>query len=375
MLVRGDMRVPVGRLGLLAAAIGLGWAAAPFLARRTDRLAPRTRLLLAIGAGATLSLASAFSPSWAILLALRGLGALCAGTAAPAMTTLLHALARPGRLGRDVGIVMSAPRLLGGILAPVLVTAVAERYGWRASLGTSAVLMAGGGVMLALLVPGTSPGESEPARRRVRYVPGGARDVVLGTVAAIAVLAWMTVLAQNGPPVLTGWLTVSVADAGRLLAAFGVGSFVAAVAIPTLSDRIGRTRALMLACGLGGGAGLALGAIAASGALAVVGVAAGLLALSGIALGALPLAGAVLPAEAVADGDVGRSMMAPMVGGEILGGALVPFLVARFASQDGGAARGVAATAVLLLAVVVATPFLRRGGVGSRGRRKPSAAR
>lgn len=124
----------------------------------------------------------------------------------------------------------------------------------------------------------------------------------------------------------------------------------------------------MLACGLGGGAGVALGAIAASGTLAVVGVAAGLLALSGIALGALPLAGAVLPAEAVADGDVGRSMMAPMVGGEILGGALVPYLVARFASQDGGAARGVAATAVLLLTVVVATPFLRRGGVAPRGR-------
>lgn len=363
------MHVAAGRLGLLAAVIGLGWAVAPFLARRTDRLAPRARLLLAIGAGAMLSLASALSPSWAMLLALRGLGALCAGTAAPAMTTLLHGLARPGRLGRDVGIVMSAPRLLGGILAPVLVTAVAMRYGWRASLGTSAVLTAGGGAMLALLVPTGPPGEPEPERRRVRYVPGGARDVVLGTAAAVAVLAWMTVLAQNGPPMLTAWLSVSVADAGRLLAVFGVGSFIAAIVIPALSDRIGRKRALMLACGVGGGSGLALGAVAASGALARVGVAAGLLALSGVALGALPLAGAVLPAEAVADGDVGRSMMGPMVGGEILGGALVPFLVARFASDEGGA-KGVAAAAVLLLAVVVATPFLRRGGAGSRGPRR-----
>lgn len=255
---------------------------------------------------------------------------------------------------------MSGPRLLGNLVAPVLVTMIAVRYGWRAGLGASAVLTAGGAVLLAVLVRGGPPGEPERARRRVRYVPGGRRDVVLGTVATVAALAWMTVLAQNGLPMLTGWLDVSPTAAGRLLSAFGVGAFAAAVLIPALSDRIGRRPAVLLACGAGGAAGLALGTLAASGALALAGVAAALLVVSGSVLGALPVAASVLPAEAVAGGDVGRSMLAPMVGGEILGAALVPLVVARFVSDAGGAAAGVVATALLVLAVVAVAPFLRR---------------
>lgn len=354
------MGVPAGGLGLLAAAIGLGWAAAPFLARRTDRWPARTRLIAATVAGAAASVASAFSPTWTVLLVLRGLGALCAGTAAPALTSLLHAQAGPKRLGRDIGIVMSGPRLLGNLLAPALVTTIAVHYGWRAGLGASAVLAAGGAVVLAVLVRGGPPGEPERARRRVQYMPGGRRDVVLGTVATVAILAWMTVLAQNGLPMLTGWLDISAAAAGRLLAVFGFGAFAAAALVPALSDRIGRRPAILFACGVGGGAGLALGMLAASGALALAGVAAVLLGLSGMVLGALPVAASVLPAEAVAGGDVGRSMLAPMVGGEIVGAALVPLLVARFVSESGGAAAGVAATALLVLAVVGVAPALRR---------------
>ena len=92
-------------------------------------------------------------------------------------------------------------------------------------------------------------------------------------------------------------------------------------------------------------------AIAANGSAGGLLTAAVLITFSGVAMGGLPLVISIIPAEAVASGDVGRALAAPIIGAEILGGALLPAVALASAGWVGAPAiLGVAAGLLLLVA-------------------------
>ncbi len=324
-LIAADLGAPSTQEGLLALGVGLGWAAAMGLVRlTTGRFGDRGRLLVATLLGAAVSLASGFAAGWVMFVALRAIGGVIAATGAPAATALVFATAPARRRGLDLGIVLSSTRLVGSLLSPVVVTAVAVAAGWRIAIAVSAAFLAVGGLILWALAPPSPVRTPTRTSTTTHLRPGGERTLFLSAVGCVALLAWLIIWSQTAVPLLVSWRDLSADAAGRLVGAFGVGAGLASLAVPALSDRIGRRAALSLAAGIGGASGVFLASIAAAGIAPSRGTLVLLVFLGGVAMGGLPLTISILPAEAVASGDVGRALTGPIAAGEVLGAALLP---------------------------------------------------
>ena len=351
-LIANDLSVSREGQGTLALTIGLGWAGSMALTRwASGRWGNRRRILVAAAGVALLGAASAVVTGWATFVVLRGLGGLLAGTAAPAVTALSFAAAPVHRRGLDLGVVQSSTRLLGSLISPAVVTAVAAAVDWRAALLTSAGFVVLGAFALVLLVPADPPPADDAAASATPVLhPGGRRNIWLSTASSVALVMWLIVVSQGAGPLLQAWLNLGVAEAGRLLSLFGVGAWLATLAVPLGSDRIGRRSALATSSLIGGLAGLGV-AIAASESAGGWLTAAALMTLSGVAMGGLPLAISIIPAEAIASGDVGRALTAPIIGAEFLGGAVLPAIAFAAAARVGSPLiLGIAAASLLLVA-------------------------
>lgn len=358
-MIAAELGVPSAAEGTVALLIGVGWALAMPTARlASGRWSDRRRVLAAAAGAALFGAASAAAPGWLTLVALRGLGGICAGTAAPAITSLAFAAAPAHRRGLDVGVVQSSTRLLGSLASPAMVTAVALAWGWRAALAASAVVVVAGALILAGLVrpqPGPAREAGSRAAEPLSFQPGGRRNMALSAVGCVVLLFWITTFSQSAVPLVQQWLGVEADVAGRVVSAFGVGAGAAALLVPIASDRVGRRAALATAALLGGTGGLGLSLAAVLDLRAAPWAAAGLVLLGGVAMGGLPLVISIVPAEGVATGDVGRALAVPIASAELVGGAALPAVAAVAAARVGTAAvLGVAAACVLALLAVSA---------------------
>lgn len=377
--IASDLGAPVGSEGAVALAAGIGWASAmPFARAASRHWSARRRLLVGAITAALVGAVSAAAPSWWLLVVLRGVAAFAGGLTPPGATALVFAAAPPQRRGRDMGLVFSATRILGNLVSPVVVTAVAVASGWRAALLVSAAFALVGALVLAWLVPAQP--HPQPAERHrpddFALRPGGRRRIVASAVACTLLVGWLMVFSQSAVPIVADWLDVGAAEAGRVAGLFGVGGAVATLLLPASSDRIGRGAALALGSGVGGAAGLALAVMSAAGFAPPVWVAGATVLAAGVALGALPLVLSVIPGEAVARGDPGRATAWPIATGEVLGGALVPATVAAAAVHVGPpvAVGAVAAGALLLTALAPAlrpAPPARGAGAAAPAAKTP----
>ena len=345
-------------VGALALLLGFAWALAMPLARLVSgRWSHRQRLVGATVCALVASLASLFATNWGWFIVLRALSSLAAGTAAPAITGLAFAHVPARRRGLDLGLVQSSTRLLGSLISPIVVTAIFVAGGWRLALVASAGVVSVGIVSILALAPRGS-GLRTQVDDAYRLHPWGRRNLAICVGVATLLLTWLLVVSQSVVPLLTSWLDTDEATAGLLLSLFGVGAWLSAIAIPALSDRTGRTQALIGGAAVGATAGLSLAGAATAGMLTdaplVVGA---LLLLSGTATGCLPLVISIIPAEAVASGDVGRALEGPVVGTEIIGGALLP-AAAMYLTSYMGFAPVIGLSAALLLAVIGLGPLL-----------------
>lgn len=353
--IANEFGVPQSLEGTLPLAIGFGWAISVFIANvLSGRLSNRRRIIFAAVGAAALDAASAVTGSWLWFVLLRGLAGILAGSSAQPVTAIVFAVSPSGRRGLDMGVVQSSTRVGGSLAAPAAVTAVAAVSGWRPALLLSAGVLFASALMIAWLLPADArPAASTSRRPRDDYQlhEGGRRNIAISTLGSIVLVAWLMIVSQGGVPLLVDWLGLGTARAGQVLAAFGVGAAVAAFVVPLSSDRLGRSRSLMLAAACGVGAGGAIAVLGRLGLGSIV-LAVVLVTLAGVAMGGLPLVISLVPAEAVARGDVGRALTAPIVGAELVGGALLPLGAFALASVVGlPVVIGVAAGLLLLLGV------------------------
>lgn len=355
-----DLGVPASLEGTLPLAIGLGWAVSVALANLlSGRLSNRHRAIVAALGAAAFDAVSALTGTWLVFVVLRGVAGVLAGSSAQPVTALVFAVSPSGRRGLDMGIVQSSTRVGGSLVSPAVVTAVAATAGWRPALLVSAGVLLVSAALLALLVPAETEPTSRTRRRPadpLELQPGGRRNIVLSTFGSVVLVGWLMIVSQGGVPLLEGWLEVSTAGAGRVLSAFGVGAAVAALIVPIASDRVGRARALFLAAVTGLVAGGTISILSGEGSGTVL-AAVVLVLLAGVAMGGLPLVIALIPAEAVARGDVGRALTAPIVAAEIVGGALLPLGAFALASVV-GLPIVIGLSSALLLALAVSSRWL-----------------
>jgi YNFM family putative membrane transporter len=254
------------------AGIALGLIPAGWLSDRWGR----TRVMAVSLAGvAAFGLACALSPSFSVLLVLRGLQGLMAAGVPAVGTAYLAEEVDAGSLGTAVGLFIAGSGV-GGTVGRILCGTVASAAGWRAALAAAGAVCIACAALFMVLAPA--------ARRSVRSQRPGVRSALAGLAVHLR-SPFQRQLVLVGALLMTTFVAAYNAIGFRLerapyglgAAAIGavflidpVGSFAAAGA-GRLADRI--PRALVLAAGVGLAIGGLLLSLAPSLAVIVIALA------------------------------------------------------------------------------------------------------
>jgi len=338
-----------GLFGLMIGAFAIG----PF----ADRYGRKAVLIFAVVFFGAASLASAFSPSLTVLIALRFLTGLGLGGAMPNAITLTSEYCPEGRRSFLVTL-MFCGFTIGSALGGIVASQIVADYGWHS------VLIVGGALPL-LLAPVL--GRALPESVRFLVMRGGATHRIVAALHRIApeadlqdvaftgahkpygsplrqlfeagllrgtLLLWLAFfmsllvvyLLSSWLPTLINGSGVSLRTASLITAMFQVGGTVGAVTIGRLMDRLNPHHVLGIAYASAGLFVYLIGHAAATPWLMVVAVFGAGFCVSGSQVGANALAAAYYPTASRATGvswsnGVGRigSVLGSMLGGVMLG--------------------------------------------------------
>lgn len=331
-------------VGLLAAALSLTWAVSSLVGgRASDKVkSKRIFLVVLLVAFSLASFVQGFVGTFAVLIALRLLMGVLEGPVIPITQAVLAVESSPRRRGLNLGLTMNtANGLFGSVLAPVVIVALANAFGWRTSFFLTVVP----GLIIAALVlkimrepradeptlPGVQdPGAAVPSvpASRVRDVVAN-RNVLLSIVMFSGFMVYLMAMQVFGPLYLTTVKHFSTSTMSLVMSAFGLGTALWGFLVPMLSDRWGRKPTAIIFGALSILAPLSLLALngPVSMAIAVFIFAAG--------MGAGGMAMSVIPTESVSPLHAGLAVGIPTGVGELIGGFLTPIVAGAAADQVG----------------------------------------
>jgi len=217
--------------------------------------------------------------------------------------------------------------LIGAVVGPVVLVALALAAGWRTALYAVATIGFLGAAALGtwLRVPvSAEQAVMEAARRRAWQAPQLVlRNSNVRRCALISILmvGWLLTSGTFYPIYLVRSLHLSTAQMGAMMAAFGAGGACGGVVVPYYSDRVGRRLAVLTGCLLGLIAPLF--ALTSPQSATGVGIA---LFISALAGGTIPLFMGTIPTESLPRDQAPAGVGLVQAVGEILGGVTLPLL-------------------------------------------------
>jgi len=333
-----DLGLSNTQLGLLAASLSLAVAISAFwLGRVADTTGRRkTMFVLATVAFSLFSALSGLAAGFLFLFGARFLLGLAEGPMVPISQAVMADESDPRRRGLNMGVMqMSGAFLLGAMIGPVLVTSLADLYGWRVAFFLSGVP----GLLLALsLFFYMRPDAPRPVAAKGKTIPLGTAIATFWRIGnmrasiAIAALfsAWLMIQNVFLPVYLTQVKGLAPATMGWVLGMGGIAGIVGGTLLPWLSDRIGRKPVCAIACFAGIGTPLALLLLPSSPVLLGLAILIGWL-----PVGIAPLYCAVIPSESVPAALTTSAIGLSMGTAELLGGVVAPFVAGRAADALG----------------------------------------
>ncbi len=331
-----DLKLNNTQLGLLAAALSIAMATSSvLLGRVADATGRRKRILLV--ATILFSLCSGLSgiaAGFAALLMARLLLGLAEGPMVPLAQSIMAGESDPSRRGFNMGLMqMGGAFLIGGMIGPVIATRIADAHGWRAAF----FLSMAPGLLLALaihLIMRADPPRPPRAAGESAALPFGpavaalwkVRNVRLSILIAGLFSGWLMIQTVFLPVYLTQVKGLAPATMGWVVGMCGLGGTIGGIALPALSDRIGRKPVITATCFLGIAPPLAV--LALPGDPVVLGVA---ILFGWMVLGIGPLYCGIIPSESAPAGLVTTAIGICMGAGELIGGVVGPSVAGRIA--------------------------------------------
>jgi MFS family permease len=337
-----DLGLSNTQVGLLNSGLSLTWAVSGYLiGRASDATGKRRAYLVAsVIVFSLCSVGSGLAGSFMALLLARMVMGIAEGPTLPISQSFMVLESSPHRRGLNMGLMQNVfAALLGSTVAPIVMVAVAQDYGWR-----SAFFFAGApGLLIAFLLwkfvrePGRVPPAIASAQAAVPEGPKLSslallkfRNMWLCSIICIAMVAWMVLGWTFLPLFYVNVRGIAPTDMGYLISVFGVCAAVSGFVVPAISDRVGRRPALVFFCLLSMLTPLAAiyfeGSLYALAALVFVGW-------SGA--GCFPLFMATVPAETVPRRYLATAFGLVMGMGELIGGVLSPTIAGRAADVYG----------------------------------------
>lgn len=352
-----DLGLSYQDLGIISAVFALTWGLSSiFSGGLADRIGRKRVIIPSVLFFSILVATTGLAAGLVSLLIVRAVMGLAEGAYVPSSIVTTVEASHPKRIGLNVGIQQMAAPLIGLGLGPLIAVALLDvlpSWHWVFAVAAIPGLIIAV-IMMKVLRPDTPAPMPQGVKREARFGPVlKNRNVIFITASMCCYLATLITLSAFMPSYLTDHLGFGPIDMGKVLAGIGLGSFIGMVALPALSDKVGRKPVIVVALLIEFVALWFLGGIGADvGALFAVLFVATFMNAGVVAISVGPLtSGSVSPAlTATATGLV--------VGiGEIVGGALAPALA-------GGLADTMGITVIIkigLIAIGIAIPLVLFG--------------
>lgn len=360
--VAADFDITTGSAGILVTAyLVVMLIGQPTMGRLVDAIGGHRALRGALAGFAVVSIATAFAPSFVVVVAGRAAQAVFGAVLMPASHALLRSLAPADERGRSFGVLGSFIGA-GAAAGPVIGGLVTEIGGWQGIFVANAPLCLAGFVLVAGL-----PQVDVRAGGRAPDAQGVVSTLRQPTFASAFVIQATTTLAQYSlllvvPIVLDGrgWSATAI---GAALTALTAGMVLLGPVGGRFSDAHGRRRPVLLGVGTAAVATMAAAAVVEQAAVGLVAA----MALFGCGLGfSLPsVQTAALESvpEAVAGSAAGVLAMS-----RYAGSIPASLLLAALVTDQGGGARVYLAIATVTMIVAIrAATFLPGSLPGSAG--------
>jgi len=340
--ISAALRLSNIQVGIVVSAFWVPFALSSYLSGvLTDRLGKRKSVLICVLLVFSLSsFLSGLANSFAALLAARLAMGLLEGPILPLAQSIV-ALEMPiERRAMNMGIVQSVgPGLIAGLLAPLLLVALAVRYGWRSGFF---VVLIPGLVCVGLLAhlfqePRPNPssvGHTDVGRSERKAV--GLQQML--EIRNIWLCSALSILFVTQSLIGLGYLPLFYIrdrhllpdQMSELMSLWGVASIVFGLAIPALADRIGRKPTSIIASLMGMICPLA--ALYYPGPLPILGF---LMFLGWAPVGASILFMATIPAESVPVRSITTAIGLTFAIGTLIGGGAGPSVAGWIADTWG----------------------------------------
>lgn len=247
-----DLHLSSAQIGFLAGIMAACWAVSALaFGAISDRIGRKAVLVPMVVLFSLLSAVSGLAHSFGQLLLARALLGVAEGPCWSVTMALIEESSSEHVRGRNVGIVVSAAAIIGLAIAPVLTTQIAAHFGWR-----WAFFLAGApGLVMALCIARFVQEPKRPKGPQADCHRVGLRDlrsllsyrnVWMGAIGAVGFMSWLFLVSAFAPLYITEVAHQAATTAGFLMGAAGLGSFIIGLVAPTLSDRLGRRRVLMV---------------------------------------------------------------------------------------------------------------------------------
>jgi predicted MFS family arabinose efflux permease len=327
-----DLQLNYQDLGNIVGALGLAWGIFAVVAGGlSDRVGRRRVLIPALVGFSLLSGFSGLTSGLASLIVIRALMGMTEGSFCPTSFATTNDASKPSRRGFNLGLQQSTFPLFGLALGPIVATQLLAVTSWRWIF----VLVAIPGLILAVLIARTIREPASVAKAIEQRAPLSEvfkhRNVPLGMLALFCAMSGIFTISAMIPNYLVDYLKLSTAQMGFVTSAIGFGGFLGQLALPGLSDLVGRKLMAVL--------GFVVGALflyafmqtdASPGMLFVL-----LFAACFCCFGLLGLITGPIAAEAAPRGLVSSTAGVIIGSGEIFGGGVAPSLAGAVAQHFG----------------------------------------
>jgi predicted MFS family arabinose efflux permease len=244
-VIARDLHLSYGDIGIITGALAVAWGASALLTgNASDRIGRRAVLVGSLIVFALLIGASGLAAGLASLVAVRVVMGLADGAYTPTSIAATIEASAPKRRGLNIGIQQMMLPLCGLGIAPLLVVGLLRLVSWRWVF----LIFVAPGLLLAYavyrVIPGRAPERSAEVQPRSSFTDWqtvlGYPNVALG---GALMLCWLTCLITTSaflPNYLIDYLKLPFAQMSGIMSAIGLGSTVGTLALPWLSDAIGR---------------------------------------------------------------------------------------------------------------------------------------
>jgi MFS family permease len=325
--IQPDLRLDNMQIGLIAAGFTIAYAISSYvsgvLVDSIGRL--KSILIINMAAFSVCSVLSSFSKSFSALLGARLLMGIFDGAVLPVVQSLVSLGSPAARRGMNMGIVQTlGSTFLALFVAPLVLVKLATFYGWRAGFLVTvlpgllavaliaAIIRAPERVVIRADQGSGKPGSGllEILRNRNIWVC----MVIFASIAAYSTIGWAFM-----PLFYSNKLHLSYSDMSILMSIVGVSWGVAGMAMPILSDRVGRKPVFIVGSLLGVAGSVAIAFY--SGSIFIGGT---LVFIAWVFAGLTPLAVATIPSETVPPRLIGTAMGLVLAVGMLSGGLAGP---------------------------------------------------